>query len=79
MVSAETNQVDHQDIENLVEKSSSGEVLTQAEEARGKQQVKFVQKSADMPAGHYNAAKEFYKSLNTADGRTLWDARKDIQ
>ena len=78
MVSVSTNQSDHRQIDrSLMAKATSGETLTKREETRARQQVASVQSSASIPSGHYAAAQEFYKSLETQDGSTLWDARSN--
>jgi hypothetical protein len=79
MVSTATNLGQHKSIDKaLIEKSETGATLTQAELQRALQQVAVYQSNADqLPPGHNEAAKNFFKSLNSHDGSTLWDARKD--
>lgn len=79
MVSAKTNLGEHRAIDKkIVEKSKNKEALTQKEEKRARQQVKFLQsKKNELPKRYYEQARGLYKPLKTKSGKTMWDSRKD--
>lgn len=78
MVSKDKNRKTNREIDrSLIAKYYTGETLTKKEENRARMQVEFAQNNPYIPEGHKKGMKEFYKSLKTQDGRTLWDSRKD--
>ena len=65
LVDRNTNRSEHRVIDNsLARKYETGEVLTKAEKARAKEQLKFLQNHRDeCPARFFTRATKFYKAL----------------
>ena len=80
LVSADQNAEEGVLDEEIIRKAEKIEpgCLSDAADGRAREQVAIIQKHQDqLHEGTYDCFRNFYKSIKTRDGRTLWDMRRD--
>jgi len=78
MINKSTNLKKNYFDDKIFQKYESGEKLNKGETYHVQKMVNVLQSNQEnCPQGFYNSALKFTKGLNSYNGKTLWDKRKD--